>query len=830
MFTGEELQQLIEQTQKSPVLFSSSLDPDTIALMQEDSLLTTEFFRQLSIATPGELTAPQVSLIKNFLRARGDLLKKGSLAYTRHPFLPVNQLCLKIAEAIASPEEAVCQLLMPTVKTLNRSTYSLKQETEEDGHFAIENYILSDDFTRLIPVEEIFQQAKVNTETVFPEYQESSQNLHYQLSNRDFLDLQEVAGDESRLYLNALRAHHAQHYSDKSIGFAIKTLAIALKKGSVSGLGSEEHAESRVVAEAIKDFYDLWNHLPIEIRKTVGSTILIGYGNAHTLYQYFLALFYGHPQCKLTSEELALAKKDNIFNCIDIISNALNEALIQHPEFYEINIDGVQQSDLPELLPLLKNAVSALKARPQMLSDDRYLWETLLNLLTMWSGPVDEQKFEALVRMGLHAETYEHIEKLFPHIASITGVNDIAFSEKINELILRLQSKLVCLKENNLLSLPQFISVLPDKSQSIAITTLWPKIYPLLSDNDSFNYIWNRLKPTGRDCLVDLFAKQLTQSVNTTEDCIRVLRSPIKIRLIEVRSISLLREKCIELLKPQFVFLFNTPKLAKKLLSLLPSSYHQEVLASLLPNVLKGINSYSVFLETLQEWGDSAGVDAILSQVASQWIDEYESLLSSVKRVNAKSQLYLCETFRHLVITKEQLFKLLTFVHRDSQLDLLGMFEVKKFVTNIDILKELLTLLKPSFRDEVISLFRGEDLHCTEEDFEKLKKPAVDISEWQQKLSEYTQTRSLFSQSLFFKPNSNRMQMIREINTYLEQHPNLTRAEYVTFFCQKMREIEKSYSTLANPRRSHLYTILSDLVDNISQEPKNEVANISLIM
>lgn len=155
---------------------------------------------------------------------------------------------------------------MSDVKSLVRVSYSFKSETEEEGVFYPEQFILSHDQARLIPVVEFFNAAAVNTNAVFADFQTDLSEVKYKLQGRYFLNIEEIAGEASATYMQALKKHHEQRYKEGSIGFAIKRLATELKKSSVEDSGTEDFADNEVAAAAIKQFYTLWRGLSDSIK------------------------------------------------------------------------------------------------------------------------------------------------------------------------------------------------------------------------------------------------------------------------------------------------------------------------------------------------------------------------------------------------------------------------------------------------------------------------------------------------------------------------------------------------------------------------------------
>src|SRR5580704_3508600 len=115
MITVKQLKDLLSTFQNQPENFPSVLDSKTLKAMRDESAYAFSFFAQFAQGDEDDpLSSEILNQIRGYFKVRWEFLKKKNLAYTRYPFLPVNQLCLKVAEGIADPEEAVCRILMPS--------------------------------------------------------------------------------------------------------------------------------------------------------------------------------------------------------------------------------------------------------------------------------------------------------------------------------------------------------------------------------------------------------------------------------------------------------------------------------------------------------------------------------------------------------------------------------------------------------------------------------------------------------------------------------------------------------------------------------------------
>lgn len=382
MLSAVTLKSLIAKYKSQEAQFSPDLNPTTVALMKAESLYVFAYLDALSKELRRMDDGSINVRLRDFLCARWLSIQYSNLTYSRHPFLPANQLCLKIAEAIAG-EDAVCQVLMPTIVAMCRAPSDLKGETEEDGHFPVENFLLNIRNDTLIPAAEIFAYAEQDTALVFSDYQRSEAQLNYTLGTTDLERLGNMARPASQTYMDALRQWHKTRHNNNSLGFAINELATQLRKASNHDLtnerrGTETVANMDYCDTAILDFYKIWRKLPQSIKEQISSYRVLAIGNSgYSLESYFLTLFVRHPECPLTQQELRQQQIDNILNCAQQISDYLFAFLVQKPQLYTMPIDEALTTvnEVPTNLTFLcREATTALSHRTQMIDgNDTYL-------------------------------------------------------------------------------------------------------------------------------------------------------------------------------------------------------------------------------------------------------------------------------------------------------------------------------------------------------------------------------------------------------------------------------------------------------------------------
>lgn len=744
MISIVQLKELIKEYQDKEAAFSKELDPEIVALMKAESEFTFSYFQRLVLIleTYPDLITNAKSTIQTFFNLRWLALKTTNLAYTRHPFLPVNQLCLKIAEVIADPEESICRILMPTVLELNRKSYSLKAESEDDGHFYLEQFMLNKNQTLLIPVEEIFEAAAINTNTVFKDFQDDQIQLQYTLGGRDLLNLEQVAGQASQAYVQALKRYHLQQYDDDTLGFAISCLATDVKKGSVSDSGSENFADNELIAHAIKKFYDLWRSLPEEIKSQVKILKLLHYGSSLPLESYFLALFVRHPDCPLSDEELCRQKQENIFPCADQIANYLDEFLKQHPMLFTLMLNKAAKETkdkLPELKPLLDNALQALKNRSQTVeSDDNLLFNGLVALMFKSEPAVQNSIKTVAVVMAAHVHNYQHLIALLP------------YPELFREVLHIVQPRLGQLR--NVLGIHELFLVLSEENQRTVVDAKFDELFWSVRDTiNDYRQLSGSLKPKVQAYFEALYLNRLAEEITTFEELQKAVKKLKRSELLE---------QFLLILKPKFSIVLTNPDNVIHILPELTESAQKIVIESLIEQLTQWINpdNYVAFTEALhwklhddfkklyfrkrlddlksltdclrqlEIWKSFEDIqkyiiDQLQSELSQSWITDGTLLLSFMNVLAPKHRLGVFVPCSRLLSTKTLFSDCLKLIPTDSRERFLSAVSFELFITNLDDLKEIAAMVHPGREQSIIfKKFNSRTLNCSVDAFNELTK------------------------------------------------------------------------------------------------------------
>lgn len=192
-----------------------------------------------------------------FFAMRWKVIAHSSADYTYYPDLPANIGCLRIAHCIASKEESIAKIVMPTItRVMGSAVDDVKSSTENEDRFDPHQY-LSSSRGDLISLVELFDYAKQNTNHLFAD--------HFTSNDRD--NIRNSAGPASIHYFDQLKLKHdIDHDNKPSWGFALRQLVEALLASSVKGSGSEYHANVQLCRAQVKQVHAAWSALPQKLK------------------------------------------------------------------------------------------------------------------------------------------------------------------------------------------------------------------------------------------------------------------------------------------------------------------------------------------------------------------------------------------------------------------------------------------------------------------------------------------------------------------------------------------------------------------------------------
>ncbi|RAP37908.1 hypothetical protein B1207_02655 [Legionella quinlivanii] len=743
MITVKQLKDFLTTFKDAPIELPPGLDVETIKAIQDESQYSFSFFsRFIARDESSVLSASVVQEIRHYLALRWKMLKTEQIAYTRFPFLPINQFCLKVAEGIAGQGEAVCQILMPGLTGLNRACFSLKSETEHNGHFEVENFIVNQNYTKLIPIQEVFETAALDSNHVLLDFQPEGTKLSYELGGQDFLNLANVAGDASRAFIQALKQNHIQRYDNNSLGFAIKKLATELKKASVSDAGSEELANNKVLGDAVKSFYTLWKQLPAELSMPQEQCTASGeicfvkdikvetYGYDLPLESYFLTLFF-HMQLAITEEEGRRVLAEDVFPCADQLSNILSEFLNQYPALYHILIQNNRDEPvekLPAMADLLPAVLEVLPQRPPVFDGEGNLDSQFMQLLIESNCGVPARP-EGLVFIAERIKSYSCLMRLKNTPALLSSVTPL------------IHDRLAAFPYES--SLHRLFSFVPEAQQQVIIKAHVKKLIQEYNTLEKYNLLKFYLKSAPFNFLKQQYAETLAPDIHTVDDFCALTKK------VDSSILDLVFEK----LQNKYTALLGSYENTLKVLPLLTETGGQRktIINFVSPHLYEWItpdnfyffeawvkcsvivanhiktriDSFKTWLKEYIRWQTCFPVQDILrEQLFTQFltgVNDSAMLLSVVKTTSGLERLTVIAKYTSLISSKElftQFAKLISEQDKERYLDLIPW---ERFIGSVSELTELKTLFSWETIQKLIPFrLTAAQLNCTEEEFSAL--------------------------------------------------------------------------------------------------------------
>lgn len=226
-----------------------------------------------------------VLAIKKMLVFRWKLFAHQGFDYLQNPLSNFNQACLLIATAIADKDEAICQLLMPTITASVTQTLgqSLKQDTELNGLFPLHEYCLCED-NRLLHIPTIFLCGKENPAYLFEPRPDGKHFGTFNLTYHDLMMLRNsTAGASSHDYYDTLF----------KVDAGLNTLAGACDRltSSIKEILSADTISIAKLKELLQQFTYIWNNFVSEENRGKIGDLTIHAKETQTLKTNLISLF-----------------------------------------------------------------------------------------------------------------------------------------------------------------------------------------------------------------------------------------------------------------------------------------------------------------------------------------------------------------------------------------------------------------------------------------------------------------------------------------------------------------------------------------------------------
>lgn len=322
---------------------------EIITIFEFTELLRTDLKK---MATPESLQP-----FKNFLANRWQRIRGMHLAYPYCAHRKVSQLCLMLAQALATFfPESIYQLLMPTLTT---STNITTGTALNDDDLQLHHFVLSDDDSHFIEVLPCLMNAEedklLKHTAIFPEWKEEglfssiktlSENEKYRVIHHSRYTLE---------YYQQIEKYFNIKNQSNSVGSFLIRLIDKLYKGSVrNGHPDREYKAAADANEGIVELFRMLDTLGKEQREQFNSCR--SYNLNQDLKYYCERLAY--PEIKEDDDELS------IVYCVELIAGKIEQILSCNPSLYDMypdNVVSAKQLTMDIHLKMVEEAKASLK-------------------------------------------------------------------------------------------------------------------------------------------------------------------------------------------------------------------------------------------------------------------------------------------------------------------------------------------------------------------------------------------------------------------------------------------------------------------------------------
>lgn len=290
--------------------------------------------------------------LREFLGFYWKLTQHTSIDYTFNPRFPANEACRAVAYNIRNSNEAICDVLMPTVREVvgivGAGDETLLDLIEQDGEFNLSEFLASSDGQRLYGITEVFTYSKSDPLCWFGD--------KFQLTELDRENLENVAGDISQKIVAQIRERYLSKIGVSfSLGFILNELQQALYQSSKEVKGDEHDSDLTEAVPAIRRFHRYWKTLEEATWSTCQNLIISG--GTLALESYLLCLFV-QAAIPITSEQFSRVQREGILPCTHLISQILEKFLEEnHTLLYGCSI--IQESENLDIVQLCKDKAYA---------------------------------------------------------------------------------------------------------------------------------------------------------------------------------------------------------------------------------------------------------------------------------------------------------------------------------------------------------------------------------------------------------------------------------------------------------------------------------------
>ncbi|OGT26709.1 MAG: hypothetical protein A3I77_07795 [Gammaproteobacteria bacterium RIFCSPLOWO2_02_FULL_42_14] len=274
--------------------------------------------------------------LRLFLTSYWKLTSHTDADYTFNPKFPLNRALFLIAKNIVKKIESVCSVLMPSVIDVigvASAAETLKEITEDDSPFSLENYLINSDGDKLISIADVLEYSKNNSVYWYGE--------QFQLSERDRYHISISAGPMSEALVLRIEMNELMKQGKKpSVGTWLEYLKEALRISSELEKGNAYEADFSEAIPVIQRFHQRWKTLPEPIKNKVKR--LTVHGATMPLESFLLCLF-SRSHIDLLPAEMERVIEENLVPCTHLIFQQIETIINEniHFLFSECALDEV---------------------------------------------------------------------------------------------------------------------------------------------------------------------------------------------------------------------------------------------------------------------------------------------------------------------------------------------------------------------------------------------------------------------------------------------------------------------------------------------------------
>ncbi len=329
-------------TQEHIELYEIGASVDWHALLHEHAQVSFKYLEKLfQLFKDKKINEEQlIGSLKLFLALHDVTTQTSDLDCTYIHGAPISVVCLAIAEAIAEPNEAVAQVLMPTViysvndafiQGLKKSSgeVTIAADSTQQRHFHLHEYLRTAP-TLIYSILDVFVFAMENPGFVA----EIEKNIDH-LNARDNSWLRDCLGEVSQKYYDSLCLRDSRAHNLSTFDYHLQRFIQALYGSPKISIDTTLKANLAIAKPAILNFYRVCTTLTEDDYNEIAGLTLKGFEMRMpaTFEQLFLAVLVEAdlPEIKLTEAQMLKLDTKVSLGCTHRIAMFFSKFLEQYP-------------------------------------------------------------------------------------------------------------------------------------------------------------------------------------------------------------------------------------------------------------------------------------------------------------------------------------------------------------------------------------------------------------------------------------------------------------------------------------------------------------------